>query len=97
MKKYYVYILTNKTNNVLYTGVTNNLERRMFEHRNKLIEGFTKKYNVSKLVYMEIFNNVEDAIAGEKKIKGWVRSKKNSLIEAMNPTWKDLDSSLRSE
>ena len=99
MKQYYVYILTNWNNKVLYTGVTNNLERRMYEHQEKLIEGFTKKYNVNKLVYCEIFSSPHDAITVEKKIKGWTRSKKVSLIEKFNPTWEDLmkDSSLRSE
>ena len=70
MKSYYVYILTNKTNNVLYTGVTDDLERRLFEHKNKIIKGFTNKYNVSKLIYYEITNDVNSAIAREKQIKG---------------------------
>ena len=90
MKYYYVYILTNKSNNVLYTGVTNNLIRRVYEHKNKLIEGFTKKYNVDKLVYFEDFSKPADAIAAEKKIKGWLRSKKVKLIESKNPAWNDL-------
>ena len=88
----------------LYTGVTNNLARRVYEHKNKLIEGFTKKYNITRLVYFEVFNNIEDAIRREKQIKGWVRKKKIALIESINPEWKDLfeellseDSSLRSE
>ena len=88
----------------LYTGVTNNLVRRVYEHKNKLIEGFTKKYNITRLVYFEVFNNIEDAIRREKQIKGWVRKKKIELIESVNPEWKDLfkellseDSSLRSE
>jgi putative endonuclease len=72
-KCYYVYILTNKSNKVLYTGVTNNLARRMFEHKNKLVEGFTKKYNLTKLVYYEIASNVESAIIREKQIKNWHR------------------------
>lgn len=70
MKQYFVYIATNKLNTVLYTGVTNNLMRRMFEHKNKFIPGFTLKYNINKLVFYEIFNNPADAIAAEKKIKG---------------------------
>ena len=90
MKHYYIYILTNKTNNVLYTGITNNLLRRVYEHKNGFIEGFTKKYKVHKLVYADSFNNPNDAIAAEKKIKGWLRSKKISLIKSKNPEWKDL-------
>lgn len=89
MKDYYVYIMTNKSR-TLYTGVTNNLSRRVFEHKNKLIEGFTKKYNIDKLVYFEIFNNPDDAIRREKQIKGWLRKKKIDLIESLNPQWKDL-------
>ena len=103
MKNYYVYIMTNLSK-TLYTGVTNNLARRVYEHKNKLIEGFTKKYNITRLVYFEVFNNIEDAIRREKQIKGWVRKKKIALIESINPEWKDLfeellseDSSLRSE
>ena len=87
---YYVYILTNKNHTVLYTGVTGNIERRMYEHKNKLIEGFTKRYNADKLVFFESFNNVNDALAAEKKIKGWKREKKVSLIEGINPSWNDL-------
>jgi len=90
MDHYYVYIMTNNSNSVLYTGVTNNLERRVYEHQNKLIEGFTNKYNVEKLVYYEITEDVTAAIAREKQIKGWLRKKKISLIESMNPLWKDL-------
>ncbi|KPL03126.1 MAG: hypothetical protein AMJ90_03995 [candidate division Zixibacteria bacterium SM23_73_2] len=89
MKHYYVYILTNKSK-TLYTGVTNNLERRIYEHKHKSIEGFTKKYNLTKLVYYEIAEDVRSAITGEKQIKGWLRSKKIRLIESMNPQWKDL-------
>lgn len=90
MKEYYVYILTNWNNKVLYIGVTNNINRRMFEHKNKLIKGFTKKYNLTKLVYFEDFTGIQDAIVSEKKLKGWIRSKKNTLIESKNPDWKDL-------
>ena len=90
MKHYYVYILTNKSNKVLYTGVTNNILRRIYEHKAGFIKGFTKKYRVKKLVYFESFTNPNDAIAAEKKIKGWLRSKKIVLIESMNPNWKDL-------
>ncbi|MDP2671319.1 MAG: GIY-YIG nuclease family protein [bacterium] len=87
---YYVYILTNKTNTSLYTGVTNNLERRVLEHKGELIEGFTKRYNLTKLIFFEEFNNVEDALRAEKKIKGWLRIKKINLIQAKNPNLNDL-------
>jgi len=87
---YYVYIMTNKYNTVLYTGVTNDLIRRVYEHKNKLVEGFTAKYNLTKLVYYEIFNDVKEAINREKQIKGWKREKKENLINAFNPDWKDL-------
>ncbi|MFH0797063.1 MAG: GIY-YIG nuclease family protein [Candidatus Omnitrophota bacterium] len=87
---YYVYILTNKTNKVLYTGVTNNLVRRIWEHKKKLVEGFTKKYNLTKLVYYEETNEVKSAISREKQIKGWLRKKKEHLIVSSNPKWIDL-------
>ena len=87
---YYVYILTNKTNKVLYTGITNNLERRIFEHKNRFQDGFTKKYNTNKLVCFDSTSDVESAITREKQIKGWTRLKKITLIETMNPQWKDL-------
>ncbi len=87
---YYVYILTNQYNTVLYTGVTNNLERRLYEHKNKLINGFTKKYNVDKLVYFEQTDNINSAIAREKQIKGWIRKKKDELIASVNAERKDL-------
>lgn len=90
MKKYFVYIASNYANSVLYTGVTNDMKRRIFEHKNKLISGFTSKYNVNKLVYVEEFGDIEDAISAEKKIKGWVRAKKIELIESKNPDWDDL-------
>jgi len=89
-KQYYIYIVTNKGNTVLYAGITNNLERRIFEHKNKLLKGFTSKYNVTKLVYYEVFNSPREAIAAEKKIKGWVRAKKINLIKSINPDFKDL-------
>jgi putative endonuclease len=89
MKQYYVYILTSKSG-TLYTGMTNNLERRVQQHQQKLIEGFTSKYNVNRLVYYETYNNVRDAIAREKQIKSWRRSKKITLIKTMNPKWRDL-------
>lgn len=87
---YYVYILTNWSNKVLYTGVTNNLERRLYEHRNKSVKGFTEKYNVNKLVYFDSTTDVKAAIAREKQIKGWTRNKKNALIESINPQWNDV-------
>jgi putative endonuclease len=89
-RQYYVYIMTNKYNTVLYTGVTNDLKRRAYEHREKIIEGFTKKYNVTKLVYYEITGDVRSAIAREKQIKGGSRDKKNRLVEGINPEWRDL-------
>jgi len=89
MKQYYIYIMTNKSK-TLYIGVTDNLERRVYEHKNKLIEGFTKKYNITKLVYYEMTNDVLSAIEREKQIKGWLRRKKIALIEAVNPKWADL-------
>jgi len=88
-KEYYVYIMTNKSR-TLYTGVTNNLMRRVYEHKNKLVEGFTSKYNIQFLVYYESTNDVHVALAREKQIKGWLRSKKIALIDSMNPKWKDL-------
>ena len=87
---YYVYILTNQNNTVLYTGVTNNLERRVYEHKNKLLKGFTNRYNVDKLVYFETTESIESAIEREKQIKAGSRRKKLELIERNNPTWKDL-------
>jgi putative endonuclease len=89
MKSYYVYIMTNKSR-TLYTGVTNDLERRVYEHKNKLVEGFTKKYNITQLVYWEEYGDIREAIAREKQIKGWLRAKKIALIESINPDWKDL-------
>jgi putative endonuclease len=90
MNLFYVYILTNAHNTVLYTGVTNDLERRCSEHKKKLIKGFTQKYNVDKLVYFEIFDIIEYAIAREKQIKGYSRTKKNALIDRFNNEWKEL-------
>ncbi len=89
-KTYYVYLLTNWNNRVMYVGVTSNLERRVYEHKNKLVEGFTKKYNVGKVVYFETTNDVMAAIEREKQIKKWRREKKNQLVIGMNPEWKDL-------
>ncbi len=87
---YYVYILTQSQNSVFYVGVTNNLIRRIDEHKMELIDGFTKKYNVKMLVYYEHFNSIYDAISREKVIKKWKRQYKISAIERMNPQWKDL-------
>lgn len=88
--KYCVYILTNKNNNVLYTGVTSNLERRIFEHKSGKIKGFTSKYKTNKLVFFETFPTAKEAIIAEKKIKGWRRIRKTDLIEEKNPGWGDL-------
>jgi putative endonuclease len=82
--------MTNKGNTVLYTGVTNNLKRRVYEHREKLIEGFTKKYNIRKLVYYEIYQDIYEALKREKQIKAGSRQKKISLINGINPQWMDL-------
>jgi len=103
---YYVYIMTNRSDTI-YTGVTSDLERRVYEHKQKLLDGFTKKYRIGTLVYYETTSSVEAAIRREKQIKGWHRSKKIGLIESANPQWRDLsdgwfaspppDSSHRSE
>ena len=87
---YFVYILTNKNNSVLYTGITGNLPRRLYEHKNELADGFTKKYKVHKLVYFDSTSDVSSAIAREKQIKGWTRAKKIALIDSANPNWNDL-------
>ena len=89
MNQYYTYILSSKHKN-LYIGVTNDLTRRMYEHKHKLLKGHTLKYNIDKLVYFEIFGDINQAIAREKQLKGWLRKRKDELIESMNPTWKDL-------
>lgn len=89
--QYYVYFLTNKTNKVLYVGVTNNLIRRIHEHKNKSVKGFTQKYNLTKLVYYETTEDITVALEREKEIKKWRREKKNLLVHAKNPTWKDLN------
>lgn len=94
MKQYYVYIVTNIENNVLYTGVTNNLIKRIWEHKQKQIPGFTSKYNINKLVYFEIFGDVNEAIKREKQLKGGSREKKLKLIESINPGFDDLYSSI---
>jgi putative endonuclease len=87
---YYVYILTNKYHSVLYTGVTNDLERRFFEHKQKKIKGFTQKYNIDKLVFYEVFDYIDTAIKREKQIKGYSRIKKTKLIDEFNKEWEDL-------
>ena len=90
MERAYVYILTNKNNTTLYIGVTNNLERRLYEHRNKLVKGFSSKYNLNKLIYLEETNNIKDAIQREKQLKGWRREKKINLIKQQNPDFTEL-------
>ncbi|UCE33537.1 MAG: GIY-YIG nuclease family protein [Deltaproteobacteria bacterium] len=89
-RQYYVYIMTNKYNTVLYTGITNNLKRRIYEHKEKLVAGFTNKYNLTKLVYYEVFDDPETAISREKQIKAGSRQKKTQLIDSMNKEWRDL-------
>jgi len=89
-KTYYVYILTNKVNTVLYTGVTSDLQRRVYEHKHKLVDGFTKKYKVDKLVYYEVGNDIYTAITREKQIKAGSRQRKIDLINASNKEWRDL-------
>ena len=89
-RNYYVYILSNKKNGTLYIGVTNDIARRIYEHKNKLVDGFTKKYNLKILVYYEVFEDIENAILREKLLKGWQRNWKISLINEHNLTWKDL-------
>ena len=89
MNQYYIYIMTNGVR-TLYIGMTNNLIRRVYQHKHKLVDGFTKKYNINMLAYYEVTNDVESAIAREKQLKGWLRSKKVALIESVNPYWKDL-------
>lgn len=86
---FFVYILGNGRG-ILYTGVTNDLERRIYEHKSKLVKGFTSKYGVDQLLYFEAFDSIEEAIKGEKRIKGWVRKKKLQLIRSINPTFRDL-------
>lgn len=93
-KQYYVYILASKRNGTLYIGVTNNLIRRIYEHKNNTVKGFTMKYNVHNLVYYEEYNNINEALIREKRLKKWNRQWKIGLIEKINPTWKDLYSSL---
>ncbi|MFH1534852.1 MAG: GIY-YIG nuclease family protein [Patescibacteria group bacterium] len=89
-RQFFVYMLTNKNNTVLYTGITNNLMRRVLEHKQKINPGFTSRYNVDKLIYFDVFNYPLDAIQREKQIKGWVRKKKEALVNSVNPKWEDL-------
>ena len=89
-KKYFVYILTNYSNTTLYIGVTSALRRRVYQHKHKLVDGFTREYNLWKLVYYEIFEDVENAIRREKQIKRWSRKKKEDLIERKNSDWEEL-------
>jgi putative endonuclease len=89
-KQGYVYLLMNKVNTVIYTGVTSDLKKRVYEHKEKFADGFTKKYNVDKLVYYEIFDDIRDAIFREKQIKGGSRAKKLDLIMSINPEFKDM-------
>ncbi len=93
-KQAYVYLMTNISNKVIYTGVTSDLIKRIYEHKSKLIGGFTKKYNVNKLVYYEIHDDISEAIKREKQIKNWSRQKKIDLINILNEDWKDLYESI---
>ena len=86
----FIYIMTNASNEVFYIGVTGNIIRRVYEHKNKLIDGFTKRYNLTKLVYYEMFDDITNAITREKQLKGGSRKKKIELIKAFNPKWEDL-------
>jgi len=88
--QYFTYILTNLNHSTLYIGVTSNLSKRIYEHKNKLTEGFSKEYNTNKLVYFEVFTDIEEAIKREKKLKKWNRDWKEKLINKSNPEWKDL-------
>lgn len=94
MKHYYLYILSNKKNGVLYIGVTNNIIKRIHEHKEKLVESFSKKYNCNKLVYYEVFSDIKEAILREKRMKKWKREWKVNLINKLNPEWKDLYQSI---
>lgn len=94
MKQYFVYILTNFSNTTLYIGVTNNLERRLYEHANELIDGFSKRYHCHKLLYFECTDSVESALEREKQLKRWSRTKKDALIKTMNPKMEDLSTEL---
>ena len=94
MKQYFVYILTNFSNTTLYIGVTNNLERRLYEHVNEMVVGFSKRYHCHKLIYFEYTSSVESALEREKQLKRWSRAKKEALIKTMNPGLEDLSTTL---
>src|SRR5437870_7440667 len=94
MKAYYVYMMTNRSRVVLYTGVTNSLERRLWFHSNASKQSFAKRYKVDRLIYYESYEDVRDAISREKEIKGWRREKKNDLVRTLNPKWEDLGEKL---
>jgi len=94
LKQHYVYILTNFGNTTLYIGVTNNLERRLYEHKNELVDGFTKRYHCHSLLYFEVTNSIESALAREKQLKRWSRFKKDELVDSINPGREDLSTSL---
>jgi putative endonuclease len=89
-KQGFIYLMTNKVNTVIYTGVTSNLKKRVYEHKQKMIAGFTKKYNINKLVYYEVFDDMENAILREKQVKAGSRQKKINLIKSINPDFEDL-------
>ena len=89
-RQYYVYIMTNRRHSPLYVGVTNDLVRRVYEHRNKLHKGYASKYNITMLMYYEVTDDVESAITREKQLKGWLKRRKVALIESVNPNWQDL-------
>ncbi len=90
MRTYHVYIMANKKNGTIYTGVTNNIANRVYQHKHKLVPGFTSRYGLDRLVYCEEHNDIRMAIVREKQIKGWTRKKKLALIESINPSWDDL-------
>ena len=94
MKSYYIYILSNKTNSVLYTGITSNVIKRIYEHKHNLVDGFTKNYLIHKLIYYEQYQDIRDAMEREKQLKAGSRKKKESLVTFLNPEWKDLYDSL---
>jgi putative endonuclease len=93
-KQYYTYILTNSNHSTFYIGVTSNLSKRIYEHKNKLVDGFSKTYNLNKLVYFEIYSEIEEAIKREKKLKKWNKNWKKDLINKTNSEWKDLYSEI---
>jgi len=93
-KKGFVYIMTNKKNGTLYIGVTSNIIKRVYHHKHKLVDGFTKKYNLTKLVYYEVYETIDEAIKREKQLKNWKREWKINLIESVNPQWLDLYDSI---